>query len=130
MRTVDGKTYYLPFDYNLVSQGRPGKCWFTYGEGKTFTASHPFPTEVVAKQIRLGWKRKAANILLAAAPDYTGRMRPEDAEQLRAIGKILQQPPSKPISEKVQCHGVECLGRQPSVGARQSGRWRFGSCWG
>ncbi len=62
-RTIDGKTYYLPFDYNLVSQSRPGgikydplgpSCWFTYGEGKKFTPSHPFAAEALAKQIRLG----------------------------------------------------------------------------
>jgi hypothetical protein len=44
----------------------------------------------VAKQIRLGWKRGAANVLLATAPDHTGKMRPEDVEQLRLLGKILR----------------------------------------
>ncbi len=99
-RTVDGKTYYLPFDYNLVSQARPGgiaydplgpSCWFTYGEGKNFTPSHPFPAQTLAKQIRLGWSRGAANVLLATAPDHSGRMRPEDVEQLRQLGSILRQ---------------------------------------
>ena len=100
LRTVDGKTYYLPFDYNLVSQARPGgikydplgpSCWFTYGGGKKFPASHPFPAEALAKQIRLGWSRGAANVLLATAPDHTGRMRPEDVEQLRQLGKLLRK---------------------------------------
>jgi len=100
VRTVDGKTYYLPFDYNLVSQTRPGgikydplgpSCWFTYGEGKKFPASHPFPAEALAKQIRLGWSRGAANVLLATAPDHTGRMRPEDVEQLRQLGEIFRR---------------------------------------
>jgi hypothetical protein len=99
---VHGTTYYLPFDHNLVSQSRAGgsahdavgglSCWFTYGEGKKFPASHPFPAEVLAKQIRLGWSRGAANVLLATAPDHTGRIRPEDVEQLRELGKILQEP--------------------------------------
>lgn len=103
-RTIDGKSYYLPFDYNRVSQSRPGgyeddplgpSCWFTYGEGKSFPPSHPFPAEAVAKQIRLGWKRGAANALLATAPDYTGRMRSEDVEQLRQLGKILRADEAK-----------------------------------
>jgi hypothetical protein len=98
-RTVDGKTYYLPFEYSLVSQRREGgikydplgpSCWFTYGEGKGFVPSRPFPAEALAKRIRLGWKRRAANVLLATAPDHTGRMRPEDVEQLRRLGRILR----------------------------------------
>ncbi len=83
------KTYYLPFDYNLVSQSREGgytydplgtSCSLTYGEGKRFKLSHPFPAEKVAKQIQFGWKRRAANVLLATAPDHSSRMRPEDVE--------------------------------------------------
>lgn len=98
-RTVDGKTYHLPFEYSLVSQSREGgikydalgpSCWFTYGEGKDFTPSHPFAVEPLAKQIRLGWKRGAANVLLATAPDHSGRMRPEDVEQLRELGEMLR----------------------------------------
>ena len=105
LRTVEGKTYYLPFDYNLVSQSRAGgykydalgpSCWFTYGESTKFPASHPFPAEALAKQIRLGWSRGAANVLLATAPDHTGRMRPEDVEQLRLLGKILREEKGKP----------------------------------
>jgi hypothetical protein len=104
-RKVGDKTYYLPFDYNLVSQCRRGgyeydplgpSCWFTYGEGKGFKPSHPFPAETVAKQIQLGWKRGAANVLLATAPDHTGRIRPEDVEQLRRLGKILWSQTRKP----------------------------------
>jgi alpha-L-fucosidase len=98
-RTVDGKTYYLPFEYSLVSQSREGgykydplgpSCWFTYGEGKNFTPSQPFAAEALAKQIRFGWKQGAANVLLATAPDHSGRMRPEDVEQLRRLGEILR----------------------------------------
>jgi len=98
---VGGKTYYLPFDHNLVSQTRTGglthdavggqSCWFTYGEGKNFPASHPFPAEALAKQIRLGWNRGAANVLLATAPDHSGQMRPEDVEQLRQLGRLLRE---------------------------------------
>jgi len=99
LRTVDCRTYYLPFEYSLVSQSRKGgykydpigpSCWFTYGEGKEFVPSRPFPAEAIAKQIRLGWNREAANVLLATAPDHSGRMRPEDVEQLRQLGQILR----------------------------------------
>ena len=112
LRTIGGKTYYLPFDYNLVSQSRPGgytydplgpSCWFTYGTGKKFTPSRPFSAEALAKQIRLGWSRGASTVLLATAPDYTGRMRPEDVEQLRRLGRILRnEEPTlpKPTSQR------------------------------
>lgn len=98
LRSVDGKTYYLPFEYSLVSQGREGgikydplgpSCWFTYGDGREFPSSHPFPAEAVAERVRLGWQRGAANVLLATAPDHAGRMRPEDIEQLRRLGELL-----------------------------------------
>ncbi len=97
-RMVDAKTYYLPFEYSLVSQSREGgyeydpigpSCWFTYGEGKDFVPSRPFSAEALAKQIKLGFDRGAANVLLATAPDHSGRMRPEDVEQLKRLGKIL-----------------------------------------
>jgi hypothetical protein len=51
------------------------------------------PAEALAKQIRLGWGRGAANVHPATAPDHTGRMRPEDVEQLRQLGEILQEKP-------------------------------------
>lgn len=99
LRQIGDATYYLPFDYNLVSQRRAGgydydplgpSCWFTYGDGKGFTPSRPFPAEAIAGQIQLGWQRGAANVLLATAPDHTGKMRPEDVEQLRRLGSILR----------------------------------------
>ncbi|MBU0719021.1 MAG: hypothetical protein KJ749_12290, partial [Planctomycetes bacterium] len=108
LRTVNGKTHYLPFEYSLVSQSREGgieydplgpSCWFTYGKGRTFKPSHPFPAEAVAKRIWLGWAQGAANVLLATAPDHTGRMRPEDVEQLRQIGEILHEKPALPKGE-------------------------------
>ena len=99
VRKSGDKSYYLPLEYEPVSQSRVGgykydplgpSCWFTYGEGRKFTPSRPFPAEALAKQIRLGWKRGAANVLLATAPDHTGRMRPEDMEQLRRLGSLLR----------------------------------------
>ena len=112
LRKVGEKTYFLPFEYEPVSQSRVGgydydplgpSCWFTYGEGKKFKPSHPFPPEAVAKRIRLGWERGAANVLLATAPDHTGRMRVADVEQLRRLGRILRdEGPTlpKPVSQR------------------------------
>lgn len=100
LRTVEGKSYYLPFEYCLVTQSRSEgigydplgpSCWFTYGEGRGFVASHPFPAEVVAERIRLAWQRGAANVLVSTAPDHTGKMRPEDVAQLRQIGELLRK---------------------------------------
>ena len=107
IRTVGGKTYYLPFDFNFISQGRPEGCWFTYGEGRGFAPSRPFPPEAVVQRIRVGWKRGAANVLVAAAPDHTGRMRAMDVEQLRAIGRLLREPqPPSPRSISTGCRAT------------------------
>ena len=82
-------------DTTTIRSGRPAGS--PTARARSFTPSHPFPAEAVAKQIRLGWKRGAANVLLATAPDHTGRMRPEDVEQLRRLGRILrgEEPPSR-----------------------------------
>jgi len=118
-RTVDGKTYYLPFEYSLVSQSREGgikydllgpSCWFTYGEGKKFVPSRPFPAEALAKQIRLGWKRGAANVLLATAPDHSGRMRPENVEQLRRLGRVLCEEDGQALGGKTPLQILSMLG--------------------
>jgi len=102
-RTVDGKIYYFPFEYSLVTQGRQAgigydplgpSCWFTYGDGRGFAPSRPFPAEAVAERIRLGWRRGAANVLLATAPDHTGKLRAEDVGQLKGIGEILRKDPA------------------------------------
>ncbi|MBN1343946.1 MAG: alpha-L-fucosidase [Phycisphaerae bacterium] len=97
-RKVGETTYYLPFEFCLCSQRREGgikydpvgpSCWFTYGKGRSFAPSEPFPAQVVAERIKLAWQRGAVNVLLATAPDHTGEMRPADVEQLISIGKLL-----------------------------------------
>ena len=139
-RTVVGKTYHLPFEYSLVSQTREGgykydplgpSCCFTYGEGKQFVASRLFPAEALAKQIRLGWKRGAANVLLATAPDHSGRMCCEDVEQLRQLGRILRE------DEKGQALGKQTprqilamLGAKGEAGAHPAKLEEYGRIFG
>lgn len=100
-RTLDTVTYYLPFEYSLCSQRRAGgikydplgpSCWFTYGQGRPFAASSTFDARAICDRIKLGWDRGADNVLLSVAPDYTGRLRPADVEQLLVLGKLLQRP--------------------------------------
>jgi hypothetical protein len=98
-RTIDGKTYYLPFEYEPCSQQRgtelvggwdfPGAVWFTYGGGKQFEASKPLPPEFLYAKIREAYRRGADTVLLSCAPDHTGSFRKEDVEQLTSLGKLL-----------------------------------------
>jgi len=107
-REVNGTKYYLPFEFEPVSQARTkddfchtpmgGGVWFTYGAGKAFTPSTPFPAEPLAKWIQDAWSRGASNVLLSCAPDHTGRIRPEDAKQLEDLGKLLSE--SKAMSQR------------------------------
>lgn len=99
-RKVEGASYYLPFEYEPCSQRREGgipydplgpSCWFTYGEGKPFAPSRSFPAEAMYGRIRMAYERGAANVLLATAPDHTGRMREADVAELVRLGKMLAQ---------------------------------------
>jgi len=139
LRSVAGKTYHLPFEYSLVSQSRKGgykydplgpSCWFTYGEGRAFKSSQPFPAEALAKQIRLGWKRGAANVLLATAPDHSGRMRPEDVEQLRQLGRILSQEEKQPVSDNKPLQILAMLGAKGEAGAHPAKLEEYGRIFG
>lgn len=105
LREIEGKTYYLPFEFEPVSQRRDGVqslaetpmgpgCWFTYGEGRSFPASMPFPAEDLCNWIQQAYARGASNVLLSLAPDHTGSMRKEDVEQLRRLGSLIQDNPA------------------------------------
>lgn len=101
LREVEGKSYYLPFEFEPVSQRRdeaksvaetpmgPGS-WFTYGEGRGFPASRPFPCEGLCDWIRQAYARGASNVLLSLAPDHSGSMRKDDVEQLCQLGHLLK----------------------------------------
>jgi len=112
VRTIGGKKYYLPFEYEPCSQTRVGRfnlggwdyqhaSWFTYGSGKPFKPSKPFPAEFLYRRITLAYDRGADAVLLSCAPDHTGRFRKEDVEQLTQLGRMLTDPsfaPPKPLT--------------------------------
>ncbi|MHC4441837.1 MAG: alpha-L-fucosidase [Planctomycetota bacterium] len=101
IREVKGTKYYLPFEFEPVSQSWKSKSvaktpfgpgsWFTYGAGKEFPESRPFGVEDLYKWIESAYQRGANNVLLSLAPDYTGSMRAEDVKQLVQLGKLLKK---------------------------------------
>jgi hypothetical protein len=99
VREVKGKRYYLPFEFEPVSQpipkgttthAGPVGAWFTYGEGKGFPASQPFEVGPLFEWIQQAYARGAANVLLSLAPDHTGSMRREDVRQLEELGRLIR----------------------------------------
>jgi len=99
VREINGKKYYLPFEFEPVSQQRSkgtitplGKVgvWFTYGEGNKFEASRPIPVQVLFDWMKQAWDRGASNVLLSMAADHTGAMRQQDMEQLEELGQRLR----------------------------------------
>jgi alpha-L-fucosidase len=100
LRTVNGKQYYLPFEFEPVSQRRSEGtrttlgavgAWFTYGEGKGFEVSKPIETKVLFDWIKQAYDRGAANVLLSLAADHTGSMRSGDVRQLEELGRLLRE---------------------------------------
>ena len=81
IRTVNGKKYYLPFEFEEVSQG----TWFTYEKSK------PIEPKVLFDLIKRAYDRGSANVLLALAADHTGSMRPSDVRQLEELGRLLRE---------------------------------------
>jgi len=120
VRTIGGKPYYIPFEYEPCSQSRgtkhgkwdyPGAAWFTYGEGNGFEPSRTRPAEFLYKRIRTARDRGADNVLLSCAPDHTGRFREADVEQLVRLGRMLKDPslaPSRPLrfGGKAEASGI------------------------
>lgn len=104
-RTVNGKKYYLPFETSFVSQTRPGHVsypffpnisWFTYGKCRGFTASQPYAPAKLYHFVQQAYNHSASSVLLACAPDHTGRMRDEDVKQLIELGRMLKDSPLTP----------------------------------
>ena len=100
VRTINGKTHYIPFEYEPCSQQRgkhtqgiwdfPGAAWFTYGPGKNFQPSHPLTPEFLRQKISGAYQHDAGSVLLSCAPDHTGKFRAEDVKQLTELGKLLR----------------------------------------
>lgn len=102
---INGKRYYLPFEYEPCSQYQKGPewkfdadygdyVWFTYGSGKDFPFSEPYPVKMLHQHISEAYSRGASNVLISCAPDHTGRFREEDVKQLIKLGrKIRKQHP-------------------------------------
>jgi alpha-L-fucosidase len=100
-RELGGTTYHIPFEFAPCSQalagnpkflpaGTPNNTWFTFGEGKGFEATCPIAPAYLYTQITEAWRRGASNVLLACAPDHTGRFRAKDVAQLTHLGGMLQ----------------------------------------
>ena len=114
-RMVNGKRYYVPFDFEMCSQtvtedafvpagisysSKP-VTWFTYGEGKGFRVSKTFTAEEMYPLIATAYRLGAGGAMLSCAPDWTGKFRKEDARQLARLGEMLKDPskaPKPPVS--------------------------------
>jgi alpha-L-fucosidase len=93
LRKVNDKQYYLPLEFEPVSQriangtttpwGRVG-AWFTVRDSVPFPAKDIF--DWIHQTVALG----ADNILLSCAPDHTGQFRDADARQLAELGALLR----------------------------------------
>jgi alpha-L-fucosidase len=95
-REVDGKTFYLPFEYEITSQQcenrslgyglMPGSVWFTYPD------SHFYPADSLYKYIKQNYERGGSSILLSTAPDKTGHYRQADRDSLIRLGNLINYP--------------------------------------
>lgn len=93
LRTVNGKEYYLPFEYEITSQRADhrslgnglmkGSCWFTYSDSRFY------PVDSLYKYIRQSYDRGGSNILLSTAPDKSGNYRPADADSIVKLGRLI-----------------------------------------
>ncbi|MCX6253569.1 MAG: alpha-L-fucosidase, partial [Bacteroidia bacterium] len=93
-RTIDRKSYYLPFEYEITSQCydslslgnglMKGSVWFTYPR------SQFYPVDSLFNYIKKSFKRGCSNILLSTAPDKTGTYRKGDRESMIKLGKMIR----------------------------------------
>jgi len=93
-RTVNGKRYYLPFEFEPVSQRiKHGTTtpWGPVGAWFTVRDSQPFPAKDLFGWIKQAYDRGTANVLLALSADHTGSMRPDDVRQLEELGRMLRE---------------------------------------
>jgi len=95
IRTVMGKTYYLPFEYEITSQRcdqrtlgnglMPGSVWFTFPDSRFY------PVDSLFKYIKENYDRGGSNILLSTAPDKTGHYREADRDSIVKLGALIRK---------------------------------------
>jgi len=93
VRKVDGKEYYLPFEYEITSQRADhrslgnglmrGSCWFSHSD------SQFYPVDSLYKYIKHSFDRGGSTILLSTAPDKSGSYRKADADSIVKLGKLI-----------------------------------------
>ena len=93
-REVDGKHYYLPFEYEITSQKcdslslgnglMKGSVWFTYPQG------HFYPVDSLYGYVEQSFARGGCNILLSTAPDKTGMYREADRDSILRLGEMIK----------------------------------------
>lgn len=103
-RVIGGTRYYIPFEYEPISQKRLGEnedpvsgrknlrngTWFTYGKGKSFLPSSPLDVDLLYQLISEARRRGANTVLLSCAPDHSGQFRAEDVRQLVELGRRVK----------------------------------------
>jgi hypothetical protein len=92
-REIEGKNYYLPFEYEITSQRcdsltlgnglMKGSVWFT------FPVSEFYPVDSLYHYIKQGFDRGGSNILLSTAPDKTGGYSKANGDSLIKLGKLI-----------------------------------------
>jgi alpha-L-fucosidase len=92
-REINGKNYYLPFEYEITSQRcdsltlgnglMKGSVWFT------FPVSQFYPVDSLYHYIKQSFDRGGSNILLSTAPDKTGSYRLADRDSIIKLGKLI-----------------------------------------
>lgn len=92
-REIDGRNYYLPFEYEITSQRcdsltldnglMKGSVWFT------FPVSQFYPVDSLYHYIKQSFDRGGSNILLSTAPDKTGEYRQADRDSIIKLGRLI-----------------------------------------
>jgi hypothetical protein len=93
-RLIDGRKYYLPFEYEITSQRcdslslgnglMKGSVWFTYPGSRFYDVDSLF------NYIKQSYARGGSNILISTAPDKTGSYRKADRDSIIKLGKMIE----------------------------------------
>ncbi len=93
IRKVDGRRYYLPFEYEITSQRLDslslgnglmrGSVWFTYPQSRFY------PVDSLYGYIKHSADR-GGKVLLSTAPDRTGEYRDADRVSILKLGEMMR----------------------------------------